>query len=62
MDRITLLTGMALLSVGCATHVGCSGQSQQVVLDTEVRDYAQESKPSVSLDRVDHSTWDLNEQ
>lgn len=58
MRKTVLLIAMALLAASSAAYLACSGQSRPVVVDREVRDYTGEPAKAVSLDRVDHSTWD----
>jgi len=57
MRKTVLLIAMALLAASSAAYLACSGQSRQVVVDKEVRDYTGEPPKAVPLDRVDHSTW-----
>ena len=58
MPKTVLLIAGSLLAVSSVIYLACSGQSRQVVVDMEVRDYTAGSAKAVPLDRVDHSTWD----
>jgi len=58
MRKSVLLGAAALVAVGSAAYLACSGQSRQVVVDKDVRDSVGAANRDVPLDRVDHSTWD----
>jgi len=58
MRKSVLLGATALLAAGSMAFLACSGQSRQVVVDTEVHDDSGATAANVPLDRVDHSIWD----
>lgn len=58
MPKTVFLIAAVLLAASSAAYLACSGQSRQVVVDKEVRDFTGEPSQAVPLDRVDHSAWD----
>lgn len=58
MRKTVILIAAALMAVSSAAYLACSGQSRQVVVNKDVRDYTGGPDKAVPLDRVDHSTWD----
>lgn len=62
MRKSAWLGVAAVLTAGLAAFIGCSGQGHQVVVDKEVHaadgSGSRDASRDVSLDAVDHSTWD----
>ncbi len=58
MRRSVFLGATALIAVSCLAYLACSGQSGQVVVGEDGRDYTADTARAVPLDRVDHATWD----
>jgi uncharacterized protein DUF547 len=58
MRKTVLLSATVLIAASSVAYLACSGQSRQVVVNKDVRDYAGGPDRAVPLDRVDHSTWD----